>query len=306
MPLNVIVTCSNQMSRPIPTRLQFGQVTGQDAIQRAHRWIDRLARTTRIARTPAVDLYAGEHWSVARTFPAQHLPGEEIHLWACSAGYGLITADTPILPYHATLTPGQADSVPGDIASWWSIISDWRGPSPHHPRSISALVASNPRASFMVVISKSYLRACGPDIIFACRYLEDSDQLFIVSAGTRSQGELAEFIVPADARLQALLGGTRRALNARIGADILAHGIRSKEAAIQYLNQLLAEQPPIPRYSREKQSDHQVLDFIVRHLTDMPVMPASRLLRQFRDAGFACEQHRFNRLYNKLTEMENE
>src|SRR5258708_471835 len=146
--IHVIVTCSNRKSRPIPTRLQLGQVPGRTADQRARRWITRLAGIRSEPQVAALDLYAGEHWSVAREFPALNRPGEDIHLWACSAGYGLIPAEAPIMPYHATLTPGQADSVPGAVASWWATLSDWEGPSPRHPRSISALVASDPAAAF--------------------------------------------------------------------------------------------------------------------------------------------------------------
>ena len=256
--VHVIITCSNQKSRPIPARLQLGQVPGRSAAERARKWITRLSQTGDAPQVAALELYAGEHWSVARRYPALHKPEEDIRLWACSVGYGLIPAEAPIMPYHATLTPGQADSVPGAAASWWSLLSEWHGPAPQHPRSIRALVAADPAAVFMFVLSKSYLRACGADIAAACEYIADLDRLLIVSAGARLQGDLAAFAVPADARLQAHFGGTRRALNARIGAHLLSTGIRSKEEATGHLARLLAAQPPIRRYDRKKQSDREI------------------------------------------------
>lgn len=300
--VHVIVTCANRKSCPIPARLQLGQVPGRSAAQRVRAWVTRLAQTGSAPQIPAIDLYAGEHWSIARGFPVLRRPGEEVRLWACSAGYGLIPAEALIMPYHATLTPGQADSVPGLAASWWSFLSDWGGPSPQHPRSIRALVAADPAAVFMFVLSKSYLRACGPDIAAACEHASDLDRLFIVSAGARPQGDRAAFMVPADARLQACLGGTRRALNARIGAHLLSAGIRSKGEAAEYLARLLAAQPPIPRYDRTKQSDREILDLIAARLAQAPGTSANRLLREFRDAGLACEQHRFSRLYRGVAE----
>ena len=206
------------------------------------------------------------------------------------------------MPYHATLTPGQADSVPGVASSWWSALGDWQGPTPDRPRSIRALVAADPAALFMFVLSKSYLRACGVDITAATANIRDPNRLFIVSAGTEPQGALAEFLVPADARLQAELGGTRRALNARIGAHLLSAGVHSRDEAARHLERLLAAQPPIPRYNREKQSDHEILSFIAGRLAQAPTTSASQLLREFRDAGLACEQHRFTRLYRTLAE----
>jgi hypothetical protein len=300
--VHVIVTCANRMSRPIPLHLQLGQVPGRAPAERASGWIARLAEGGNGPQVAAVELYAGEHWSVARKFPAMHLPGEEIRLWACSAGYGLIPVEALIMPHHATLTRGQADSVPGDAASWWSLLSEWPGPVPGHPRSIQALAAADPAAVFMFVLSKNYLRACGADLAAACERVTDPDRLFIVSAGGRPDGDLAAFAVPADARLQAHFGGTRRALNARIGGCLLERGIRSKEEASAYLTRLLAAQSPIPHYDRKRQSDREILDAIAARLARGPATSANRLLREFRDAGLACEQRRFSRLYGEAVE----
>ena len=300
--VHVVVTCANRKSQPIPARLQLGQVPGRTQAERARRWISRLTQAGDLPRIAAVDLYAGEHWSVARGCTALHLPDEVIRLWACSAGYGLIPAEALVKPYHATLTPGQADSVPGTGAAWWSLLSEWPGPAPEQPRTIQALVDANPTATFMFVLSKSYLRVCGADITSAREGIADPDRLFIVSAGARPEGDLAAAMVPADARLQARFSGTRRALNARIAANLLAEGIRSKGEAADYLAWLLAAQPPIPRYDRKKQSDREILDLIVRRLAQSPGTSAHRLLREFRDAGLACEQHRFSQLYRQATE----
>jgi hypothetical protein len=298
--IHVIVRCSNQMSLPISGPLQLGQVSGNSPAVRAYRWIARLSRAQNVLQTSARDLFAGEHWSVARKLPALHRPGEVIHEWVCSAGYGLIPVDSTIMPYHATLTPGQADSVPGTAASWWSALSEWEGPAPGQPRSIRELVAADSTALFMFILSKAYLRMCGVDITAATKHLKDPNRLFIVSAGTKPQGDLASFLVPSDARLQGRLGGTRRALNARIGAHLLSTGVRGRDEATGDLERLLAAQPPIPRYNREKQSDQEVLGFIARRLAQAPATSASQLLREFRDAGFACEQHRFSRLCRTL------
>jgi hypothetical protein len=228
-----------------------------------------------------------------------HLPREEIRLWACSAGYGLIPVEALIMPHHATLTPGQADSVPGAWASWWSLIGEWNGPASAHPRSIRALATADPTAVFMLVLSKNYLRACSADLAAASEQITDPDRLFIVSAGGKPEGDLSPFALPADARLQAHFGGTRRALNARIAARLLERGIRSRDEASEYLARLLAAQPSIPRYNRKRQSDREILDAIVARLASGPDTSANGLLREFRDAGLACEQHRFSRLYRE-------
>jgi hypothetical protein len=163
-------------------------------------------------------------------------------------------------------------------------------------------VAAEPAAIFLLVLSAPYLHACGDDIVAAGSLVGDPGRFMIVSAGARNPGVLGDFTVPADARLQALLGGTRQALNVRIAGHLLSAGILGREDAVRHLAQLLKEQPPIPTYERKKLSDAEVLALIEDRLTDSPGASASRLLRQIRDAGYACEQGRFGRLHKLFTE----
>jgi hypothetical protein len=300
--VHVIVTCTNRKSRPVPGALRLRSLAVADSGELARQWIRVLGGTT-ASPLPAKDLYAGEHWRIACGLPG--LASGQARLWACSAGYGLIPADAPVLPYAATFAAGHPDSVPGSAegaTAWWNALSKWEGPSPGHPRSVQELVAKEPAAIFLLVLSAPYLRACGDDVVAASTLAGDPDRLMIVSAGARNPGPLGGLTVPADARLQAFLGGTRQALNVRIAGHLLSAGILSRQDAIKHLAQLLTEQPPIPVYERKKLSDAEVLALIEDGLADLPGASASRLLRQFRDAGYACEQGRFGRLHKFVTE----
>jgi hypothetical protein len=75
------------------------------------------------------------------------------------------------------------------------------------------------------------------------------------------------------------------------------------DEAAEHMAPLLAAQPPVPRYGRKKQSDREILDRIRERLSQDPALSANRLLREFRDAGLACEQHRFSRLFRTLSDM---
>jgi hypothetical protein len=302
--LHVIVTCTNRKSRPIPDCCRLRSVTEIDIGERVREWIRRLRGIPDSPLITARDLYAGEHWQVACSLPG--MAGEQrIRLWACSAGYALIPADAQVRPYSATFTSGHLDSVPGGTEgakAWWDELSNWEGPSQGEPRSIRALAETTPAAGFLLVLSTPYLRACEDDIAAAIGLVRDPDRFMVVSAGARSPGLLGNVMVPADARLQAALGGTRQALNTRIAAYLLSGGICSRADAAQHLAQLLAEQPPIPRYERKKLSDAEVLALIEDGLARSPGASASRLLRHIRDAGYACEQGRFGRLHKLFTE----
>jgi hypothetical protein len=204
-----------------------------------------------------------------------------------------------VRPYAATFS-GSEDRVPGGADGarhWWQALAGWEGPSPGQPRSIRSLAAADPSASLLLALSATYLHACRDDITEAATQVADPDAFMVISAGARFPGSTAEVMVPASARLQSLLGGTRQALNIRIAALLLSAGISSRARASRHLTQLITEQPPIRRYERKKLTDQEVCGMIAQRLAQAPGISASRLLREFRDSGYACEQQRFGQLH---------
>ena len=300
--VHIIVTCTNRKSRPVPGHLRLADVPSPGTAKRCRDWISRLSQQSGDLALAASDLYAGEHWAIARNLPTLVQDHERAHLWACSAGYGLIRAQALIHPYAATVTPGHPDSVEEGAANWWQGLSEWAGPDRNQPRTIRALAETNPGAVFMLMLSTPYLFACRGDITAAVSRVSDQDQFILVSAGARESSGLSDIMMPADARLQSCLGGTLQALNARIGAHLLNAGIRGREEAAEYLSALLSSQQPRPRYDRKKLDDDEVMTFIADGLARSPGASAGRLLREFRDQGYACEQSRFGHLHKHLTE----
>jgi len=299
--VHVVVTCTSRKTAAVPAGFRLGSLTDLAAAPEAVlEWIARLSGPGGAARLPAEDLYAGEHWAVARQL-RRSAAAHDTHLWVCSAGYGLIRAEALIRPYAAAFS-GHVDRVPGGADGarlWWQALAQWEGPEPGQPRSIRELAAAKPTATFILALSAAYLDACRDDITAAAAELHDPDRLLVISAGTRRPGGLAGLMVPADASLQAVLGGTRQALNARIAARLLGAGITSRAQATRHMGGLLARQPPVARYERKKLSDEEVIRMISGRLALKPGMPASRMLREFRDAGYACEQQRFAALHHR-------
>jgi len=300
--IHVIVTCTSRKTIPVPPVLRLDSIPGPSTAQRARAWVSRLSGPYKAPVIEAERLYAGEHWMIARSLPG--LAAERaVRLWVCSAGYGLMSAGAPVRPYAATFS-GRTDRVPGGpggARQWWHALAGWEGPEPGQPRSIASLAASDPKACLLLALSASYLDACRDDIAAAAAQVPDPDRLVLISAGARPSGPVAEAMVPADAKLQAVLGGTRQALNVRIAARLLSADIYGRAAASDYLGRLLSEQPPLRRYERKKLTDGEVSEMISCRLAQAPETPASRMLREFRDAGYACEQQRFAQLHRAVT-----
>lgn len=299
--VRVVVTCTHRKRLPVPDALRLRHVTGVRQATRLRAWTERLGANP--AETlPARELYAGEHWDVARRLTATTAP-TRVELWVCSAGYGLIPATSAIRPYSATFTPGHADSIPDGAegaSAWWEALCDWGGLAPG-PRSIADLVANDSSSRILLCLSATYLRACADDIARVAERTTRPGQLSIISAGTKITNELEDCLLPADARLQGAVGGTRQALNVRIAEHLLAAGTIGHDEMAETLAKLLIDQPPLPIYNRRPASDTEVRAFIRGRLKTDPGASHTRLLRDFRDEGRACEQGRFAALFRAET-----
>jgi len=146
------------------------------------------------------------------------------------------------------------------------------------------------------------LRALEPDLLGALDELRRPDLLSIVSTGASASEELARHVLPTDARLQAVLGGARQALNARI-LSWLVGGARSGFLLPQLrrrVRRLSARAPEMRAYDRTPRTDEQVRKFIRTRLRRDSGAARTPLLREFRDCGSACEQSRFAELFREV------
>jgi hypothetical protein len=304
--IQIVVTCCDRKISQAPHRLRVGSLPRLG--DRPALWIERLKRepTTSI---PAIDLYAGEHWSAVKELMRASLrSGFTPDLWICSAGYGLVPASAELKPYAATFAKGHGDSIerPGDparvAADWWSQLGSWRGPAKGQPRSITCLAATRPRTPLLMVASPSYLRALEEDVLGAGDILQD--RLVAVSAGAKRTGNLRDFLVPVDARFQYCVGGSKVSLNARVAAFLMEHarGELDRRRVFSKIDRVSERLPAIPVYERARLNDEQAIKLIRRTLRANGSMSATSALQRIRREGWACEQKRFSHLFRAVKE----
>lgn len=308
--INVVVTCTQRKTLPVPRGLRAGSLRGAVGT-RLSMWIDRLGRSGRHP-VSAMDLYAGDAWSVVRSLAAQPPSHSRLRLWVCSAGYGLVPATAYLSPYGATFADGERDSVVtagGDTPieqrrSWWQGLSNWEGPAPGGPRTLAETAATYPRTPLLFVGSQHYLDAVSEDLEQARSRLAKPELLSILSAGTSSTHAFANHRLPYDARLQQVLGGALTSLNTRVLAFLLQRhtGPFTFESLSGTLRRCTKRLPDMPRHDRQPISDDDVRDFIRHALAENPREKHSPLLRRLRDTGYQCEQARFRRIYMELKE----
>lgn len=302
MGVNLIVSCTKRKTRAAAAFLRLRGVPVVASIEhRATEWLRRL-RSARSDLLPARQLYAGAHWSVVRAIDER----EAVRVWICSAGYGLITPDSLLTGYDATFTSSQPDSVLAPGASkallprWWAALGAWQGPQGASCRSIAAVAATFPTDFILVALSDGYLRAVSADVRQAAS--QHGERLAIISAGAADAPGLEEALLPCDSRLQTLVGGVLASLNVRLALRLLESC--RKELSLTRCRNLfrtwLTNQPERAAPARAPLPDDEVQLYIEQALLAEPGSKPSRLLRQLRDQGRACEHRRFFRLFHEV------
>ena len=309
MNLHLIVSCTNKKTREASPEATMRAYSHLRIAGRHQEWVRVLEQASE-GSLPARQLYCGDHWAVVRSLEKRVI---DLTVWISSAGYGLIQPDSKIIPYSATFVADQPDSVSNGLAQpnavctsrWWKLLAGWTGSGIRTPRTVTELAHLHPRTVVLVVASRPYLEAMYDDLLSAREELTATDQLLLLSAGTRELGALSDHLLPCDARLQPLVGGALASLNVRVARYLISHWQENESSPLRLspmrgvLKSVLARQQRHEPPRREVVSDEEVREFIRRAFLE-PVNGYTPLLRALRDSGRACEFTRFRSLFTEV------
>lgn len=302
--INLIVTCTNRKSSP-PTPLhQARNLKGASVAVRARVWSERLSASE--GGFAAEQVYKGDHWSVVRSIANSRGP-HKVQVWVASAGYGLMSPQTRIVAYAATLSGGHVDSVASsseERRSWWaSLTTNPPKASPLGPRSIRKVAAKFSSSPLIIAASPEYIDAMADDILAASQRLDQPELLTVLCRSGGAPHELTPFAVHLSASLASELGGALTSLNARVVRWLVSFGTArlTRPTVDRYIRQLSDRccARVIPR--RSKMTDAEVR----KHIQDeqrVVFRSRSALLKLLREKGYAVEQSRFGKIYSEVAE----
>jgi hypothetical protein len=287
--LTLVVTCTDRKAIAPTAALRARSLPRGAVRKRVRAWwerVDSAPRTHTLA-----DLYCGDHWTQARRLcdAAAKAGFGATDLWVASAGLGLQRVSEWAPAYAATYSPRHADAVSAsaeDSVQWWELLQQRAGRA-----TLPELGNDSP---VLVVLSEPYARAMAAEL----RTLAEARGDSLLVGGVEDVPGLHR--VPADAGLRRVLGGTLTSLNVRMAASWLEHcqdGRLTSPATRDSWGLWAARASTPERYNRTPMTDDQVMAFIRSRLTAQPGLSRTRLLREFRDGGQACEQSRFADLY---------
>ncbi|MGQ0507885.1 MAG: hypothetical protein ACT4TC_21495 [Myxococcaceae bacterium] len=300
--LHIITQCTDRKKAAVPVQLQMRRYRQRDLDARASAWARALSECD--SRVRARDLYAGEHWTASVELErAAVSAGFEAHLWVASAGYGLVSAEAMITPYSATFATGSPDSVvrsDGSLARdrqlWWHAVNEGRKGA----RTTIGQLGRSSENRLLLVLSRAYLQAVLPEIEEGEGLLGSTERLLIVTgdAPEMASAPWSHHLVPSSARLKNVVGGTRIGQHARLALTLMRATPAAEFSAKIWQARVAAwldASPQLETYERTPMSDEEVREFVRAADTNS----WSRALRGLRDAGRACEQKRFRKIFQE-------
>ena len=290
--LTLILTCTDRKAIAPPPQLTARSLPAVSVEERCGLWTERMS-TTDTATIPLEDLYKGDSWVQQRNVVRMAEGKAQTHALVASAGLGLQDLGSSHPSYAATFAPGHLDTVcaPNDSTVWWAGLQEETG----------GYQVAQLRGRVLAILSTPYARAMDQDLRLLAS-LADVEVLLI--GGWKDIPGITR--IPADRTLRKALGGTVGSLLPRMAKqwlDLWDGAALDSDSAQARWKEWTESARVHEQYSRKPMSDREVLDVIGQLRLKDPQISATLALRMLRDAGSACEQKRFGRLFASAREV---
>ena len=309
---HIVLACTARKRASEPGYPRLRNVARAPISDRVTKWVALVS--TAPQRYVAANLYAGEYWQTARKLASRAESTGGTGVFVVSAGLGLVGIDDAVPMYGATLAARHPDSVlassdptaPRHVRrQWWDELTRAEVLRRGGPQRLVDLAEDGSETLVMVCVGRNYLDAVATDLKDLVGRLGDPERVMVFASGTPLAG-LEDSWVAVSGSLRLVLGGSLSSTNLRAAKAVLAElGTSSPSAdkARRVVASLTASAGKLPTYDRQRQHDDAILDWIHDHLVEVPNATKTAALRCFRDGGKACEQVRFNRLFEHAREM---
>jgi hypothetical protein len=286
--------------------VRLREIAGDNVALRFSAWRNAIKDADALL-SRAEDLYQGGYWSVVRELPGLAVRmGWRSKLWIASAGYGIVSSDKQLVSYSATFSSGHEDSVTtlaeeGAARKWWNYATAAKSGL---GVSLATLTKKDPEATILLIASPAYVEAMADDLAVAVRMIRNRGAVFVISSRAPSGAVLSSSWIPSSSALQRSLGGALVSLHARVARHlILTTPPRDfRKERLAHMTKKLSEEasPVVKRTPGTQMSDEEVIAFILPRIAADAKASHTRLLRELRDSGQACEQGRFRRLFMQV------
>lgn len=248
------------------------------------------------AQRRAADLYRGRGFGLSRESAAR----ADAALYVISAGLGLVDGEREIPSYGVTVSDRGEESIARRVVGGFDPERWWRSVSGSDYSERLEDVARRHRGPLLVALTTPYATMIGASLGALPEEAIARLRLFGHGIAAALPPHLAPAVMPYDARLDAVLPGTRTDFSQRalrhFCDNVPTDGSLDAAASAAAVRKSLEGHEPPVRAVRPRRSDDDMVALIAGHL--QRTSGVGRILRLVRECdGLACEQARFSRLY---------
>jgi hypothetical protein len=323
MNINVIITCVAQKNVPKTVSILDENIK-EGSVEFVFEQWKKILGGTKLKPVKAADLYMGLLWNRYMDLWGM-ISGKtkNTKLWIISAGHGFIGSEEMIVPYNITFQNPQfdipsvfskvkidksKDSKREALRKWWKLLTDDKADQKFN--SISKLIKSGSEDDkYIIVAGRDYIDAVYDDLLNGLKHLKNKENLIIISNNVNDS--LLRTLEPhwlyADKKFINIKETNSSAVNASIAKELFWRMFSKKNdfspwTITEFNSNLLFMAnglDDVEVFDRKKGTDEEIKDHI-RSILKQSVISFSKMHEDYRKSGRACEQKRFQKLYNEV------
>lgn len=298
--INIISSCTNNKKQPSNHSLNIESFDTDMKLNDMIKIWNKNISDKKNSTYKANKLYKGGSWKATKKTHEILSTIFKTNLYITSAGHGLIHEETNICSYNSTFAPSTANSISKFINEsnkkantiWWNSINKFD----------FKIFTSD--SIFFIILPHDYLLAVEETIYTLIK--DYNENVFIFTANKHSiPSFMQKNIIKFDSRFNNFQSGVISNMLQRavlwLANEIVIKNIKISHNALQ--NHIESEMQQYDNFTmpiRVKLSEEEIIEKIKNMILNDHITSASKGLKVFRNNGYACEQNRFGKLFNKV------
>lgn len=298
--INIISSCTNGKKHPPLKKLKIANIESSlyldDIIDI---WSSNISNLDEPIYE-ASQLYKGSTWQTTLKTHKVLSTNFNSSLYVASAGYGLIHAQTKISSYDCTFSSSTINSISKFAVHknqnanvlWWNRINKF---------DISSF--SND-SLFFIVLPYEYLYATQDTIKLLIEKFKENVFIFVANKNTIPDF-MQQNIIKFDSRFNSFQTGIISNMLQRavlwLSNEIINNNLLlSHKVLQQHIETVMKPYKAFNMPVRSKLTEEEIRDKVKQMIIKKKISSATKGLKTFRNAGFACEQKRFGKIFKEV------
>lgn len=298
--INIISSCTNSKKHIPSDSLKIAYFKSSIHLLDAINLWNKNIESTKEATYEANTLYKGNAWQATLNTNKVLSAKFNTNLYIASAGYGLIHAKTKICSYDSTFASSTINSINKFVVptnqnaniEWWNGINKFD------------MSSFSNDSLFFIVLPYEYLYAAQDTIKFLIEKFKENVFIFVANKNTIPDF-MQQNIIKFDSRFNSFQTGIISNMLQRavlwLSNEIIDKNLPlSHKELQQHIETVMKPYKAFNMPVRSKLTEEEIRDKVKQMIIKEKISSATKGLKIYRNAGFACEQKRFGKIFKEV------